>query len=583
MTVQASQTTFDIPVNLPPIEEMPEELAQKLANDAIQEELAAHRAEMAHRAKVMLLCENDHEQMGVELYQCKRDFIYFAENWLWIEEVRSDIKRIPFLMYGYQKDAAIQILNLAAQTVDSIEKYDVLVEKTRDMGWSWLMCALAVWLFIFHDKNILFGSRKAELADKLGDMKSLLEKCRYLMRNLPPWFFSDEFNPKPGGHMGEFLIRKPPSWGTGTIAGESANPDFGRGDRKYIIILDEFASWAYDHSSAQACGDATSVRVFISTPKGPFNKFAAMRRGEEGESIKPIIITSHWLQHPKKAAGACIGRDGKPTSPYYRVEQRKKSADEMAAEIDICYEASTKGRVFEEYLPTHHKKAAIEFNENYPILRIWDPGIHFYVLFMQIDKYSRVLALREVYQENAYIRDVAEEVLYLSHKYYGKCDFVDYGDPAQHKRMQSSADRAEYEILADEYGITVDSEFIAHVPSHLRVPNRIQAIKAKLTQWLHQTKSHGLLIDADECPNLERALAEGYRYHVDKHTKKVSERPKHEHPFCEAIDCLGYGILAELGNATKSAGIAKPFEIERNTATWSTWGKRGGAFGRRIA
>lgn len=563
-------------LGLPHISEMPEDKAQELAQAAITDERRRQRDEMLRRARVMLLCENDTTEMAVELYMCKKDFFYFCENWCWIEEPRSDIKRIPFLMYEYQKQAAKTIIDLAASTVDSVKKHDVLVEKTRDMGWSWLMCALAVWLYIFHDKNILFGSRKAELSDKLGDMKSLLEKCRYIIRNLPSWFLHDNFNQKPGGHMGEFLIRKPPEWGTGTIAGESASADFGRGDRKYIIILDEFASWAYDNASAQACGDATSLRVFISTPKGPFNKFARMRHRDKDETIRPFIIRSHWLEHPIKRAGACVGLDNKPTSPYYREEQKKKSADEMAAEIDICYEASTKGRVFEDYIPTIHTKRGLQYNPRLPVLRIWDPGINFYVLFMQIDKYGRVLCLHELFDENCHVRDMAHEVMHVSAKYFDPgTEFVDYGDPAGNTRMQSSADVAEYQLLADEFDIHVDSEFIAHVPSHLRIPNRIQAIKNKLGQWIAGTHSHALLIDPDRCEYLNKAMSEGYRYRVDKFTKKVTEKPMHEHPYCEAVDCLGYGILAELGVATENSGRSVKTQIHTQTTNWSVWGGRG--------
>lgn len=560
---------------LPHISEMPEVKAQDLARQAIQEERKRQKDAVLKRAQVMLLCEQSAEEMAVELYMCKESFFYFLEEWCWIEEPRSEIKRIPFLAYDYQRAAAELVLKLAASTVDTIEKHDILVEKTRDMGWSWLMCALATWLFLFHDKNILFGSRVGDLADKLGDMKSLLEKCRYILRNLPSWFFHEDFNMKPsGGHMGEGLIRKPSTWGTGTIAAESANPDFGRGDRKYIIILDEFASWAYDNASAQGCGSATSVRIFISTPNGPFNKFARMRNSDPSETIRPVIIRSHWLDHPIKRAGAAIGYDNKVTSPYYREEQKLKTADEMAAEIDICYEASTKGRVFEDYIPQMHERRGLQPTDRMPIQRIWDPGMYMYVLFAQVDKYNRVLALREVYSEDTHIRDIAEEVLYTSNKFFPNATFEDYGDSQGHTRQQASADRADYETLYDEYAISIDSEFIAHMPSHLRIPNRIQAIHNKLGQWIVATKSHGLLIDPEGCPILAKAMAEGYRYKVDKYTKKVTEKPMHEHPYCEAVDCLGYGVLAKLGSATKEQGNVRRIEIQTKTTNWSVWAGR---------
>lgn len=574
MNNQDSQTSCKV-LAFPSIRDLPEEQAQEAARAAIADERRRQQEETFRRAQVLLVCENSLQDVHAELTLCRDSFVYFCENWVWIEEPRNELKRIPFLMYEYQKEGALKILELASRTIDSIEKYDILIEKTRDMGWSWLMVALAVWLWLFHDKNILMGSEKGEKADKLGDMKSLLEKCRYVIRNLPDFFLPVGF--KTDKHMGENLIRKPDITGlSGTITADSANPDFGRGDRKYIIILDEFASWAFDQASAAACGDATSLRVFISTPKGPHNQFAKMASGED--DIHPIKITTHWTQHPIKAAGGAIDLDGKPTSPYYRYERSRKSPDVMASEIDINYAASTKGRVFEDYVPSFHRRAGLQPDKNIPILRIWDPGIDFCVLFLQIDKYSRVLALREILAQNAHVREVAEHALHLSHKYYSGCEFLDYGDPAGYTRSQSSAEQAEFQVLRDEFDIPVDVSFMKDVPTHMRVPQRIQAIKNKLTQWLAQPASHGLLVDHEACPLLDRALVEGYRYVVDKYTKVVSEKPEHKHPYCDVIDCLGYGILAELGAATTgSTGNVRRIEIDNNTTRWSVWGGRSNA------
>lgn len=549
-----------------------EEEAQEAARAAIKAERERQKAETLRRAQHMLVCDESVLDRAAELTLCEHDFFYFLENWVWIEEPRTDIKRIPFLPYGYQRSAAEKIISLAASTVDSVEKHDVLVEKTRDMGWSWLMCALAVWYWRFHDKNILFGSRKAELVDKLGDMKTLLEKCRYIIRNLPEWMYEPGF--RPDKHMGEMLIRKPDGYtGSGTIAGESANPDFGRGDRKWMIILDEFASWAFDVASAQACGDATSLRVFISTPKGPNNKFAAMRMGED--NIKPAIITSHWVQHPLKAAGLTKTHEGLPTSPWYQKECARKSVDEIAAEIDICYATSTKGRVFDDYIPEWHTRKLV-VDPSVPVIRVWDPGLTFYVLFLQIDKYSRVLCLKEILDTNSHIRDIADAVCLISDKYFRDCTFVDYGDPAGARRMQSSAEASEFQVLREEYSISVDTSFMDGMPMQVRTRNKIQAIHNKLRQQIVATKTQALLIDPVGCETLHRAMIQDYRYKVDPYTKKVSEIPESEHPWEDAVDCLAYGILAEIGVGTQGAVpiTRKTVEIERSSAKWNVWGKR---------
>ena len=56
---------------------------------------------------------------------------------------------------------------------------DGLVEKSRDMGLSWLSVAIAVWMWLFWEGTVVgFGSRKEEYVDKLGDPKSLFWKAR---------------------------------------------------------------------------------------------------------------------------------------------------------------------------------------------------------------------------------------------------------------------------------------------------------------------------------------------------------------------------------------------------------------------
>ncbi|MBS1586953.1 MAG: hypothetical protein JSS82_15565 [Bacteroidetes bacterium] len=542
-------------------------LAEQAYKDAIFAERARHQEAIRKRAQTIFLCENDDEgkEIAAELKLCSDSFFYWVENYVWIEEPRSDIQKIPMLLYPYQVEAAQKILDLLDDSVKNMKKYDILVEKTRDMGWTWLLVTIAVWFWLFHNRTSLFGSRKQDLADTLGDMKSILEKGRYIIRNLPDWMLPK--NMRLDKHMGHLLLRNPEG---GLITGEAACPDFGRGDRKFFIVLDESASWAYDYAAAQACGNSTSVRIFISTPRGPFNKFAAMRRGED--NVKPVILTSHWTKHPIKAAGLSRDENGKPTSPWYREECKNKSDDEIAAELDICYESSTKGKVFGDYVPEWHHKKGLKPQDGRPIIRVWDPGLTFFVLFLQVDSYRRVLVLREMCREDAHIRDVASEVLSVSELEFPGFTFEDYGDPNGARRQNSAMEMPEFSTLQDEFDIYVDTNFDG-ATEHQRVKSRIQAIHNKLREQLAPIKSQAFLIDPDQCPILDRALSEGYRYKVDKYTKRVTEQIDEEHPYEDAVDCLGMGILATIGLGTNKA--SKPsLKVAKNVVNWATFQNR---------
>ena len=69
-----------------------------------------------------------------------------------------------------------------------------LVEKSRDMGVTWLCAAFAAWMWIFHPSIVFgFGSRKEEYVDRVGDPKSIFWKIRQFVDLLPPEF-------KPAGY-----------------------------------------------------------------------------------------------------------------------------------------------------------------------------------------------------------------------------------------------------------------------------------------------------------------------------------------------------------------------------------------------
>ena len=92
------------------------------------------------------------------------------------------------------------------------------------MGISWIIVAIFVYGFIFHNHKYLILSQKQDDVDKIGDVKSLFEKARFIIRNLPNWMLPKGFNKNE--HMSYMRISRPDS--TGSITGESANPNASR-------------------------------------------------------------------------------------------------------------------------------------------------------------------------------------------------------------------------------------------------------------------------------------------------------------------------------------------------------------------
>jgi hypothetical protein len=80
-----------------------------------------------------------------------------------------------------------------------------------------------------------FGSRKAEYVDTIGNPKSILEKGRIFMRNLPAEFRAG-WNESTSSN---FMRLKFPETGS-LISGESGD-NIGRGDRTSLYFVDEAA------------------------------------------------------------------------------------------------------------------------------------------------------------------------------------------------------------------------------------------------------------------------------------------------------------------------------------------------------
>ncbi|KKN02114.1 hypothetical protein LCGC14_1120910, partial [marine sediment metagenome] len=251
--------------------------------------------------------------------------------------------RIPMILYDFQEDAVLEIAN-------SINKRDLLIEKSRDMGASWLCILVLFWFWLFSKNkiSILLGSRVESYVDDTENPKSLMWKWDFIMRNLPNWV-------KPKGycetdHRRHLHILNPV---TGSVCdGESTNKNFARGDRRTAILLDEFAAVDLGEEVLRATRDATRCRIFNSTPMGIGNAFYDQR--QKGTHR----LRLHWTSHPLKNIGMYIADskgllkiidkdgypasykpilDGKIRSPWYDVECERGSPREIAQELDIDY------------------------------------------------------------------------------------------------------------------------------------------------------------------------------------------------------------------------------------------------------
>ena len=196
---------------------------------------------------------------------------------------------------------------------------DGLVEKSRDMGLSWLSVAIAVWMWLFWEGTVVgFGSRKEEYVDKLGDPKSLFWKARQFINYLPQEFHPAGWDDQK--HAPHMRIINPEN--ESAIIGE-AGDNIGRGNRTSIYFKDESAFYERPSAIDAALSQTSNCKIDISTPNGSGNPFYQKAHGGK---IRKFVFD--WRDDPRK------------DDAWYQRQCATLEPHIVAQEIDRNYEAS---------------------------------------------------------------------------------------------------------------------------------------------------------------------------------------------------------------------------------------------------
>ncbi len=322
-------------------------------------------AEIDRRANRMknILTKDTAKKKALDLAMCKDDIHFWMKNYLWIYEPRSELKSVPYLPQKFQVDLIEELINAIKG------KYDLRIEKSRDMRATWSIIIVFVYLWQFHQMTFLVGSRKAEEVDKLGDLDTLLPKARFILSKQPKWILPKDFDLDK--HAGSMNIVNPETGGS--LAGESNNANFGTGGRRNAIFFDEFAKWEGTDSLAwTSAGANTPCRLAVSTPFFKNNRFYQLKN----EPIKNIAM--HWSQDEVKAVGSYKDENGKLTSPWYEEQKTRYRPDELAQEFDISYSGTQQSSVFFEELAQmriEQRIRKVDYMQNVQLYWAFDPGI----------------------------------------------------------------------------------------------------------------------------------------------------------------------------------------------------------------
>lgn len=272
----------------------------------------------------------------------------FINHWCVTVDPRNagtdHLTKMPFILFERQEKFVRFIYSCI------IEGQSGLCEKARDMGATWLCVCVSVWLWLFWPGAAIgWGSRAADLVDKIGDPKSIFEKLRSLIRELPREFMPKGFADRHLSFMRIVNIETEAS-----IVGEIGD-NIGRGGRTLATFKDESAHYEHPEMIEAALGDNTNVQIDISSVNGPGNVFHRRREGgvewQEGMELergRVRVFVLDWRDHPEK-------------DDAWYAERRKKAEAEgllhiLAQEVDRNYYAALFGVI----IPADWVKAAID-------------------------------------------------------------------------------------------------------------------------------------------------------------------------------------------------------------------------------
>ncbi len=244
---------------------------------------------------------------------------------------RNESALIPFVLWQRQVELVDWILGLWKRSEAGV------CVKSRDVGASWVGMATLASLCVF-TRNFAAGvasSTEAKL-DRSGDPDTLFYKLREFLRHVPPEFRGGYVEDKNSA----YLRLNFPETGS-SVTGE-AGDQAGRGGRKSLYIVDEFAHFERPSVIDASLAATTDCRIDMSSVNGIGNSFY-----EKAHNASISRFDFHWRDDPRK------------DDEWYAGKVATLDPVIVAQEIDISFTASVEGVV----IPAAHVQAAIGLHE----------------------------------------------------------------------------------------------------------------------------------------------------------------------------------------------------------------------------
>ena len=233
-----------------------------------------------------------------------RDLLWCVNTLCWTYNSRDldiaagDEADLQWLTWDFQDDS---MLKMQA----AVGKHDVVSQKSRQLGWTWMMIGVFWWFWMFRrNLSFLLVSRTQDLVELKGSKDCMLWRFDYLTQHLPALL-----RPPQSALDNKLLHRYNPWTGT-SVDGASTTKDIGRGGVRTAIGVDEFAAFdtyqpGLGNQVLGATQAVTNCRIFNSTHRHEGTAFNTVCNSHTRK------ITTMWWQHPDRCKGLYTSEGGR--------------------------------------------------------------------------------------------------------------------------------------------------------------------------------------------------------------------------------------------------------------------------------
>jgi hypothetical protein len=239
---------------------------------------------------------HDVEVQALLMEWCRADIHFWFNTFVWSLDTRkvagkSANTTTPFVTFDAQDESITTILEAIVPSRGG-RQWKVLIEKTRDMGATWICAMVFLYLWLFHPDRLTFLMLSFREEEVDGGDSTIFDKIDFAMKHMPSWMLPNCTR--------TYMTLVNDDTGS-SINGQATTAKAGVSKRYTAMFFDEFPLVADDRTIYMKTADCSNCRIFNGTPNGRHTQFYEMTKWGENEGFKKVRL--HWTSHAEKRRG----------------------------------------------------------------------------------------------------------------------------------------------------------------------------------------------------------------------------------------------------------------------------------------